>query len=386
MPAHKQPPASLRYLKARLLQITGRPKVWGSAAVLLLAVVFLAEYWNQPTRFVGNGGDRSTLPAPGDSDTSLGTPAVPGTSSLNDGSGSNALGSLSSNPKLDPLTQLPDVNSSGSNSSDRLIPGLLGSVPPSANGNSTQGQNPFGTANSSTTQGSSTATPNRFSSFGSTDSTVLPGSTTSIFSNSGSSTTGSSTTTPTATSPLQSALDRTTTSATSTGQSSSLTSPLSSDMTQPERDQLLRRTQLTQPTTSATTGSSYSNTIPGLQQPQYYPQTSPSPGTTGYTLPPAFRTPANTPGTSGFSNFSRPQPVPGFQTSPQVTPGTSSTQGFNQSSSYPRPGSGVSSYSPTGYQAGQTQPTQVRPNPFSVPRAVPGRYIGNGQINTFSNP
>jgi hypothetical protein len=36
-----------------------------------------------------------------------------------------------------------------------------------------------------------------------------------------------------------------------------------------------------------------------------------------------------------------------------------------------------------GTQANQL--SQPQPN-FSVPRQIPGRYIGGGQINTFANP
>jgi len=28
----------------------------------------------------------------------------------------------------------------------------------------------------------------------------------------------------------------------------------------------------------------------------------------------------------------------------------------------------------------------IQPQPFSVPRQIPGRYIGGGEINTFANP
>lgn len=103
--------------------------------------------------------------------------------------------------------------------------------------------------------------------------------------------------------------------------------------------------------------------IPGVPYTfiQTTPQMSPPPGTTGYTAPPSL-------------NFSQPQvptagagavPTPSFQ--PSLPSGTSGST---------LPPTNGSQYN---------QPQVVNPLPFSAPRPN-GRYIGNGQIETFSNP
>jgi hypothetical protein len=124
----------------------------------------------------------------------------------------------------------------------------------------------------------------------------------------------------------------------------------------------------------------------GLSRSQFTPQRSPSPGTTGYTLPPTSRT--STPSVSPSSSSGNLQPIPG-QISPQTAPAGfgQSPAGFGQSSNYgrsPSPDTGRST-NPSA-QPSFAPSSQPMPSPFSVPRSVPGRSTGGGQINTFSNP
>jgi hypothetical protein len=109
----------------------------------------------------------------------------------------------------------------------------------------------------------------------------------------------------------------------------------------------------------------------------YTPRTSPPVGSTGYTLPPAFRTPMSsaTDDASSFSNVSRPQPLPGYTTTPARLPS-------GLSGDY---GQGGDRSQPPQPQFTQPQPLS-QPEPFSVPRTTPGRSIGGGRINTFSDP
>lgn len=83
--------------------------------------------------------------------------------------------------------------------------------------------------------------------------------------------------------------------------------------------------------------------------PQFLPQTSPAPGTTGYTLPPALRTPIGFGSINRQSREDRPSAVQPAQSGLNAVPSEASL-------------------------------------PFSIPRAVPGRSMGGGAINTFSNP
>ncbi|MBI4782698.1 MAG: hypothetical protein HY785_15460 [Oscillatoriophycideae cyanobacterium NC_groundwater_1537_Pr4_S-0.65um_50_18] len=108
----------------------------------------------------------------------------------------------------------------------------------------------------------------------------------------------------------------------------------------------------------------------------YVPRTSPPVGSTGYTLPPAFRTPVNstTEDASRFSN-SQPQPLPGYTTAPtRLSPGLGVDYG-----------QGGDRSQPPQPQFSPSQPLP-QPEPFSVPRTTPGQSIGGGRINTFSDP
>lgn len=119
-----------------------------------------------------------------------------------------------------------------------------------------------------------------------------------------------------------------------------------------------------------------------------YAPANPVPGATGYNVPPYTN---NNPPNS-YTYLNQPQAVPGVppaaQVNPQVAPGTPSNLGqspFQNSISgngYNNPG-----YNPNYSNPGTPQSSQLQQQPnFSVPRPIPGRYIGGGEINSFSNP
>jgi hypothetical protein len=335
MPLSQRPPVSMSPFKARLT-VLRRPMVWASASVLLAAGYALFQYWN--------GAEQSAnLTNSASQDPSLRSPLLE-TNRFEDG-GSTDLGDL---PGL----------------SNQLEPDALSASEPA-----TQKPVPL-----------SSSTVNRSNRINNTAESLpmpSPGLPSSAFNantfNSSNTTNPASDDRSTPISPLQSALDR------NVGGSSALT------QSEPAAD------RITEPATaeSATAGNfpqSFSSGRASQFQP-FIPRTSPPPGTTGYTLPPAFRTPAtgssiNDAG-SGFTNFSRLQPVPGVtsQQSGQLP------LGYGQSR-MPTQGRYSPSIQPQAIQPQAIQPQipQADSAPFSIPRTAPGRSIGGGQINTFSNP
>lgn len=381
MPDFKQLPVSIRNLRARL-QVLQRPTVWGSAAVLLLAIFFLAEYWGDPKQYASadrssnytrpnplrptaldpyssDGADFGNLPGLSNNFASPSQPSGTRPTNPNAQTGSTRSNlfqspssldsSLSKQPEnaLDPV--LSSLDSADRNSSS-TAPGLLDDL----------GAGSSASAGTSSRQGGNSAIAN----------------------------------------PLQSALDRygsstgnsaTGDSATSNTLGDRLTNPSqvapysspNSSVGQPGTEQ--------SSTSPSPAGRSFSQFSSGQSFAQpYIPQNSPPPGTTGYVVPPAFRTaPTGNEGNSsssglGFSGFSNSQPVPGAAT-PQFAP-SRQTQGYGYTSSGSSSNSGYSS-TPSGTPSGtQYQSPQSSTSSFSVPRATPGRYIGGGEINTFSNP
>jgi hypothetical protein len=186
----------------------------------------------------------------------------------------------------------------------------------------------------------------------------------------------SSTNSSTAINPLQSALER----YSSTEEQSQLSSvrPLA-------QSSAARSTEDSElPELSETEGSTGQN-FPGqpdsspqrLPSPQFSPQISPSPGTTGYTLPLTLQTPTPSVRPSSFNiNL---QPIPG-QITPQINP---AAPGQFYDEGQPSHSTGQPNYPKV---QPSSAPSSLVPAPFSVPRAAPGRSIGGGQINTFSNP
>lgn len=133
--------------------------------------------------------------------------------------------------------------------------------------------------------------------------------------------------------------------------------------------------QVVQPASPYAGTSNYSN-MPG----QAVQPGSPYPGSPGYGVVPANSNPVNS-----YTYLNQPAPVPGVPPAqPMVNQVAPVSQGNYGVPSYqnPAPVNAV----PNNFGATQVQPSQLQPSPFSVPRQIPGRYIGGGQINTFSNP
>ncbi|MBW4661241.1 MAG: hypothetical protein KME15_21400 [Drouetiella hepatica Uher 2000/2452] len=333
-----KPPSSTRYLQTRL-KILGRPGVWGAVSILLLASYGLFQYWGSLDQSVDSGQDAIDNPARRDS--------------LNSGSDfdSSDFGNL-------PISNTPQPY---------VTPGLtspgLPSTSPRAAGLPTKPNtfNPFATH-------SVVASPSGG------DGLALPSAVSEVSGNPDS--VGSGTARPI--SPLQSGLDRNL----APKQDLYSSNPMDKNSASPpgnsggSRGDSLGGSNPTEtmlaPTMLAPMGAA--------QFQPYVPRTSPPPGSTGYTLPPAFRTPSNSGlnDASDFNNFSRPQPLPGFtSTQPRQSIGSQMTGSQTAGSQVPQ------------YQLPQYQlPQYLSPpnDPFSVPRTTPGRSIGGGQINTFSNP
>jgi hypothetical protein len=93
---------------------------------------------------------------------------------------------------------------------------------------------------------------------------------------------------------------------------------------------------------------------------------------------------------NAYGNLIRSQPVPGVPSAAPIAPSVAppGSNPYGQSALPPNayPGSGYTNpgFSPSiGTPAAQPIPPDP---PFTAPRPIPGRYIGGGQINTFSNP
>jgi hypothetical protein len=353
--------ASLRYLKARL-QVLKRPKVWGSALVLLLPLFFLADYWKQPGKYAaGINQSPETV-------RSIPAPVSGSTSPLSDGSrisipnASDLEAQSSSVPsasrwQIDPLTALltspsPDAEQEASEQKPTLRNRRTPLSPRSSNLPKVDLSDAFNSGASPTTAQASGPT-------GSEEN--------------------SSSANRAAASQIQAALDRI------AGQ------PAAGNQGNQENIQPGSQTGATAQTapnpygqfgsSSSTPAASQSFSQPSGFQP-YTPQTSPSPGTTGYTVPPAFRTTTNN---SSSPSFGPSPSSSGFRSVPQIGP-TAPTQPMNRSGSYGNT-PGYSSQIPSYPSPTYTNPqSQVEPAPFSVPRTPPGRYIGGGEVNTFSNP
>ncbi|XQQ07816.1 MAG: hypothetical protein EDM05_62335 [Leptolyngbya sp. IPPAS B-1204] len=380
--------ATIRALKAKL-QVLSKPSVWAAAMVLGLPLLFLADYWQHPEKFSlatsgansNTAGDiatdpateTNTLPTVSDASTIL---DLPDTTDLSGLSGANALSSDASSLKVDLLARLLSSPSSSSASKPAAVPKSRSNSQPRASRNPfTAGSSQPATAELDHLFSADTTTPTN-SAFPSQLGTNSAANDTSSAANS------------TAENPLQVAIQRI------------LGQPAASEQAAPANTQAdVQASSETEATTQTgsnsatpapTGGQGYgppsffqpSFSQPSGFQPSYVPQTSPAPGTTGYTLPPAFRTPTNTPGfypNATSPNFTTPQIAPTVRTQP--IPGS-------YSGSYgTTPGYGTTAPSPSpNFSAPSSSNAQSQQAPFSVPRTPPGQYIGGGEINTFSNP
>ncbi|HEY9641002.1 MAG TPA: hypothetical protein V6C57_10995 [Coleofasciculaceae cyanobacterium] len=332
MPPAQRLPVSMRHLKTRL-NVLRRPMVWASASVLLAAGYVLFQSWNGAEQPNSSGSlTNSASQNPARRNPLLGA-------NYADEGGSTGFGDL---PGL-----------SGDPLQPNAIPGLEPASPAAA-----ESRNPKHLAASTVGKADRSHLDPAESLDPLSSNTDIPSSSLNSTFNANSSNRGTSSLGEPSmpTSPLQSALDR---NLGGTG----ATSPA------PAAD------GMAVPSPSSSVSPSFSSGQSSQFQPSI-PRTSPPPGSTGYTMPPAFRTPATSSsatGDTGFSNFSRLQPVPG-STAPS---NPSSSSGYGQ-----RPAPSQGSYlAPTPSQIPQAEPA-----PFSVPRTPPGQSIGGGQINTFSNP
>jgi hypothetical protein len=346
----KPTPASLRYLKARL-RVLKRPMVWGSAAALLLSVFLVGEYLANPQSYTGAEDPNAPVTPPRQTGNlpAQNTPvseselfeAIPELSGVpaqtNTAPGNSQPGEQED---TDPLLQEFLLGRSRDTSDDKQQRRSSNKAPSFAA--------PSAPPRSRTPE---VIAPSLYPS--TAPSPTIGGDGLSSL--------------RTVNNPLQSALDR-------------YSSPGAPSI-QPSFSRMGE--------TEAPDTNPPAPALPNSDRP-FTPQRSPSPGTTGYTQPPAFRTP-----TPYFTNNtgSNPQPIPG-QITPQVAPAVP-TSSYGQPS-YSQPNYGQSGYGQSGYgqSSGVSSPSIVpspqvnppAPSPFSVPRSVPGRTTGGGEINTFSNP
>lgn len=383
----KQLPASIRSLKVRL-RILQRPSVWVSSAVLLGAIVLLAETWKHPEWFANDNQPSVDQPSANSADTD--SPTRPNPAPLDPFASVDQPQFGTAEDAEDPLSALSSRGLSNSSETDRLDSPLLlppNRFPAARSSSSPSVPDPFASlrtrssASSGNTSESNATENSAASSFGNGFSSGSQFNDSQNPFGSASQSSGNQSPNSAGINPLESAIERHNSPASVQSTpfpQSGLASPnsnLDSTTTSPELPTPtapgIGQSTSVQPTfvqPQPIPGQpSYGQTQP---QPQFLPQTAPAPGTTGYTLPPAFRTNANTPAGPSFGNYNNqsnynPSGVPSI--------GSPST-----------PQSGVpSSTAQPQFQASPSQPT---PAPFSVPRAAPGQAIGGGRINSFSNP
>jgi hypothetical protein len=392
MPLPNQSSTSLRYLKARL-RILKRPMVWGSASALILAVLLFSEYWkhsdkfNLPTAESGRGPSSgvasldslpdSTANVPSREDSAIGVdidslPVLIEGLNANQSPGANpasangsstspvpsAVPSNTASPQSQPVAQAPLASRNNpflGNSQQRSRP-LFDFDLPNISSSSDSNSNSSGSATTST---ASTGLASGI------DLLATP-----------------SQPTPTASTPLQTSLERVRASSSSQGNTG--------DRTQNQSEEAL-----TSSDTRLAPGQPIPESLlPSRLRPSPAPvQMYPSPGTTGYTLPPTLRNvPSSAPGSSSstYANPTGYQSYPGVQ-APQIAPPVLNQQTrYGQSTAQPP---GYNSNLPTGvanpYSAPQinpnsaprVEPVEVEPLPFTAPYSR-----GGGEFNTFSNP
>lgn len=388
MPALKQLPAPVSHLKARLRTLK-RPMVWGPAAILGLVLLFTLGYWFRPAWFSARNNrtnDASSFnPSLSSEDSAIGADidSLPlllkqfeSSIELPDGA---SVGTASDKAKpLSILSQPSTTPGEAGTASNLTDPNRQRSSSLLANPNLSTPANPLApsstTSSLSRVQVPNSPTMGALSTLGAggTEPSLLPDQTLL-----GSS--PSSTNVPLPVSPLQRALEQSQTSSTLPTAASSADTPAAA----PSTGTALPGTPTqTAPQTGFTfsgvdnSGINYSN--PPRQNAAQPPNafnylTSPSAGA----------------GT-GTSDFSSTPTVPSLPSTPGVAPVPSNNSGVNFgqpgfSSSPSSTGLNNSGFSSTiNNSTNSTIPNNTRP--FSTPRRTPGRSIGGGEINTFSNP
>ncbi len=356
MSSRYQFPTSLRYLKARLWFVK-RPMFWGASAVLLLATVFIAEYWTQPDWFQTRDNAASSSNGPSEQAANQdGSTTLPP-------SEDNFIGAdIDSLPLLFSEIQDFEPNNLEAIGQD---PGELANL--FSDSSLTQSENTESDSVSQSTFGSADSYIRLFQPFTSdedlqnnSDFNLLPSAALStvpsVPSNSGTepATFGGSYTSgsPSSTvlgNPLQSALER---SLTDNGAPSAPTygtqTPTSIS------PQNLPPSVLAVPSGGGVQPNPVSN------QPYY--QTSPSPGTTGYTVPQTLRM---MPDASGNSSTPTGNAIPSVQ-----MPGTG----------LPNGGYSAPAYTPPPQVSPQSQSSQNTPSAAVVQRTGPMYLPGARQI------
>ncbi|MCU0525150.1 MAG: hypothetical protein MUF72_10025 [Elainella sp. Prado103] len=376
--ADRQSSAAARIFKAKL-QLLKRPMVWGAGLVLFLPLLFLADYWLHPERFLSRPLSANPPVNPELEETATATIGDPDSGEVTDPSSLLETPNPTLEPEpdsfllqtdlLDSLLAVPILDKNANRSAQakseaQVITGQEVTVDAAVPAPSSLFSSP---SLFSLTQPSASASP-------------LPGSPGSALSSS-----ATPASQPTrSTNPLQSALDRSRQGQTAEPSSSTATPPTvnptdsnftaanstDANLANPNASNASAIPNLYGQATPQSGNPPQSFTDPRLgssrlNYPLYVPRTSPNPGTTGYTLPPALRSPTNSanPAFTQIAPAIQPQPLPGYR-----SPTTNSIQ-----PSYPLPA--------------YTLPSpQVQASPFSVPRMPPGQHIGGGEINTFSNP
>lgn len=378
MPIRPQVPASMRYFKARLRPFT-RPAFWGSLSVLSLIGLFAWEAWQHPDWLFKNPEEA--------------TPIADSTLSKEDSAVAADIDSL---PVLIQELDSADVGipATRSNQQTREQGFLDDFLNRQAAEAAKASENTQATQNPSTVQlnpyeplGQTQAPSNYYgSNSGNQAATQRYGI--------GNANPVGSTPTPSVApaNPLQAALDRyvgtnptsvqnqtpTNTPGANTnslGQRTQPTATVPGQATQSGTPNYSTVPQVASPISPYTGTSNYSNLSPQVVQPG-----SPYAGTPYGVAPATGANPVNS-----YTYLTQTAPVPQpIQVQPFVPPVAPVTQGNYGVPVYQngQPVNGV----PNNFGASQIQPSQLGQSPFSVPRAIPGRYIGGGQINTFSNP
>ncbi|HAX75504.1 MAG TPA: hypothetical protein DCY88_06675 [Cyanobacteria bacterium UBA11372] len=372
MPIRPQVPASLRYyFRARLRPFT-RPAFWASLSVLSLIGLFMWEAWQHPEWLFKNPEDATPI---ADTTLSQEDSAVAADidnlqllmKELDDANVNVAALNFSQPPQTQSV--LEDLLKQQAAEAAKIAADAQATQPSAAPltvydplGIETQAPSNPGSLYGGGVSPRVNQTPAQSSGVGVSN---LAGSTLQ-------------TPTTTQVSPLQAALDRlgNNSPTTSVPSQTQINSPAANtNSAAPGQVPQPLPLQVVQPASPYTGTSNYSN-MPG----QVVQPGSPYPGYPGYTVPPATSNPVNS-----YTYLNQTAPVPAVPPAqpvvPQVAPVTQGNYGVPAYQN-PAPVNGV----PNNFGATQVQPSQLEPSPFSVPRPIPGRYIGGGQINTFSNP
>lgn len=400
MSSSKQVPASIRYLKARLRTFT-RPAFWGSAIALVMMVLGVWEYWVHPEWLnslvdgetegqVDSANNPSDDPTLSQESSAIGAdidnlPALMQEFNRSTNQGAGKTGKEKAQDPTQPeglFEQLTRNPATASNTESTAQPQAIAGIPKAPQSLN----NPFLTSaqdllNTGLNAGSQ---PNTGTFLGLTPTNQQAASPTTT----ATSTPNLGLGVPNLTnqnqnalpvSPLQQALNQN-----SANQAANASPPASTSkqalpnstslgqMAPPPPSALANTTSYSTPSTTtsnATQGSSTPNSYTYLTQPQALP---PVAAPTGTVVAPQIAPPV----------------VP--QIAPPVVPiPTSNFGNYGQSSfGQPRQGSRLNTNSGLNSNFGNSgsQPRQLSQPNFTAPRPIPGRYIGGGQINTFSNP